>query len=150
MTTIHTRSRCGESAGGEGRQFGVALRQVRRVAAFAHRCKAGDLTAGVGKAQQIQFRVVRLGTGGGRGGRGGGGGRGGAAADEEGLDLSKPVLLSAYGDRTKKSGYWQVTAGQAPTPLVWADKEIGGAREAENADRVMFTEQTFSEFRISG
>lgn len=109
--------------------------------------KPVNLTAGVGKAQQIQFRVVRLGAGGGRGGRGGGGGRGGAAAtEEEGIDLAKPVLLSAYGDRTKKSGYWQVTAGQEPKPLVWADKEITGAQKADSADRVMFTEQTFNEF----
>jgi len=109
--------------------------------------KPVNLTAGVGRAQQIQFRVVRLGAGGGRGGRGGGGGRGGAAAGEDdGLDLSKPLLLSAYGDRTKKSGYWQVTAGQAPKPLLYADKEIGGVQKAENADRVLFTEQTFSEF----
>ena len=109
--------------------------------------KPVNLTAGVGKTQQIQFRVVRLGAGGGRGGRGGGGGRGGAgAAEEEGLDLAKPVLLSAYGERTKKSGYWQVTAGQEPKPLIWADKEISGAQKAENADRVMFTEQTFNEF----
>src|ERR1035437_8962804 len=109
--------------------------------------KPVNLTAGVGKAQQIQFRVVRLGAGGGRGGRGGGGGRGGAAAtEEEGIDLAKPVLLSAYGDRSKKSGYWQVTAGQEPKPLVWADKEITGAQKADSADRVMFTEQTFNEF----
>ncbi|HEX7546652.1 MAG TPA: prolyl oligopeptidase family serine peptidase [Gemmatimonadaceae bacterium] len=109
--------------------------------------KPVNLTAGVGKAQQIQFRVVRLGAGGGRGGRGGGGGRGGAgAAEEEGIDLSKPVLLSAYGDRTKKSGYWQVTAGQEPKPLIWADKEISGVQKAENADRVTFTQQTFAEF----
>ncbi len=108
--------------------------------------KAVNLTNGIGKAQQIQFRVVRLGAGGGRGGRGGGGGRGGAAGDDEGIDLSKPVLLSAYGDRTKKSGYWQGTAGQDPKPLIWADKEITGVQKAENADRVMFTQQTFSEF----
>ncbi len=110
--------------------------------------KPVNLTAGVGRAQQnpvscretpVRRRALH--------GRGGGGGRGGAAAgEEEGLDLSKPVLLSAYGDRTKKSGYWQVTAGEAPKPLIWADKDIGGAQKAENADRVMFTQQTFTEF----
>ena len=39
-----------------------------------------------------------------------------------------------------------MTAGQEPKPLIWADKEIGGAQKAENADRVIFTQQTFSEF----
>ena len=109
--------------------------------------KAVNLTNGIGKAQQIVFRLVRLAAGG-RGGRGGGGGRGGAPGgdDEEGLDLSRPHTLSAYGDRTKKTGYWQLTAGEAPKPLIWADKAIGQAQKAENADRVIFTEQTFEEF----
>ena len=72
---------------------------------------------------------------------------GGAAADEDsGIDLSKPVTLSAYGDRTKKSGYWQVTAGQAPQPVIWADKNIGGVVKATDADRILFTEQDYNEF----
>src|ERR1019366_6559191 len=109
--------------------------------------KPVNLTAGEGRKQQIQFRVVRLAAGG-RGGRGGGGGGGGGAGatEEEGLDLPKPVFLSAYGERTKKSGYWQVTAGQEPKPLICADKEITGAQKADSADRGMFTEQTVKEF----
>jgi len=107
--------------------------------------KPSNLTQGVGRAQQIQFRVTRFGAGGGgRGGRGGGGG--GAAADSDGVDLSLPVTLSAYGDRTKKSGYWKVTAGQAPTPIIWVDKAIGGVVKAANADRLIYTEQDFDEF----
>lgn len=108
--------------------------------------KAIDLTGGVGRAQGIQFRVVRFNAGG-RGGRGGGGGRGGAAAaDTDGVDLSQPVTLSAYGDRTKKFGYWQVTAGEAPHPLIWEDKNVGGVIKAADADRLVFTEQDFNEF----
>ena len=106
--------------------------------------KVLNLTNGVGKAQQIQFRVVRYGAGG-RGGRGGRGG-GAPADDDEGIDLSKPLTLSAYGEWTKKSGYWTVTAGKAPTPLIWADKSIGGAQKADSADRVIFTQQSFTEF----
>jgi dienelactone hydrolase len=104
-----------------------------------------NLTSGVGRAQQIQFRVVRFGAAGrvGRGGRGGGG----AAVDEdEGIDLAKPLLLSAYGDRTKKSGYWQVVAGESPKSLIYEDKSIGAADKAANADRVLFTQQSFTEF----
>ncbi len=109
--------------------------------------KAANLTKGVGRAQQIQFRVVRLGlpagAGGGRGGRGGGG----AADDEEAaVDLGKPVVLSAYGDRTKKSGYWHVTSGEAPTQMIWADKGIGGIVKAADADRITYTQQDFDEF----
>ncbi len=105
-----------------------------------------NLTAGVGKARQIQFRVVRFSEGG-RGGRGGGGfGGGGMAPDTAAVDLTQPVTLSAYGDRTKKFGYWQVTAGQAPHALIWEDRNVGGAIKAADADRVVFTEQDYNEF----
>ena len=104
--------------------------------------RATNLTRGVGRAQQVQFRVVRW--DGGAGGRGAG--AGGAAGDDTGLDLSKPLTLSAYGDRTKKSGYWSVTAGSAPTPIVWADKNIGGVIKADSTDRVLYTQQDFAEF----
>ena len=106
-----------------------------------------DLTRGVGAAQQIQFRVVRPDRRAGRGGRGGGiFGAGLGGDDDEGLDLTKPLLLSAYGEWTKKSGYWTASLGKAPAPLVFADKQIGQAQKSDKADRVIFTEQTFNEF----
>ncbi|HEX4683092.1 MAG TPA: prolyl oligopeptidase family serine peptidase, partial [Gemmatimonadaceae bacterium] len=110
--------------------------------------KATNLTGGAGRAQGIQFRVVQLAAGG-RGGRGGGGGGfggGGIAPDTERVDLAKPVTLSAYGTRSKKFGYWQVLAGQAPHALVWADRNVGGAMKAADADRIVYTEQDFNEF----
>ncbi len=107
--------------------------------------KAVNLTRGVGDAQQIQFRVVHLEGGGGRGGRGGGFGGGGGGAGAS-IDLTQPQLLSAYGEWTKKSGYYTLPPGQAPTPLLYADKQIGGVTKADSADRVIFTEQTFQEF----
>ncbi|MFL5615527.1 MAG: S9 family peptidase [Gemmatimonadaceae bacterium] len=111
---------------------------------------AVDITHGVGAAQQIQFRLVRLDRRASRGGRGGGGGgifgAGLGGDDDEGVDLTKPLLLSAYGERTKKSGYWTASLGKSPAPLVFADKQIGQAQKAEKADRVIFTEQTFNEF----
>jgi dipeptidyl aminopeptidase/acylaminoacyl peptidase len=109
--------------------------------------RATNLTSGVGRAQSIVFRVVRFDAPGGAGGRGGGGrGGGGAEAEDDGIDLSKPITLSAYGDRTKKSGYWRVVSGSAPTPAIWADKNIGGVAKAENADRIIYTQQSFDEF----
>jgi dienelactone hydrolase len=107
-----------------------------------------DITQGIGAAQKIEFRLVRLDRPAGRGGRGGGGIFGAAlGADEDaGVDLTKPLLLSAYGEWTKKTGYWRVALGRAPAPLIWADKQIGQAQKAEHAERVIFTEQTFNEF----
>lgn len=102
-----------------------------------------NLTKGVGEKEQIQFRVNRLGAGG--GGRGGFGG-GGATTDDEGIDLTQPLLLNATGLWTKKSGFWTLTPGGAPTPLRYLDKSIGGTVKAKDADRVIYTEQTFQEF----
>jgi dienelactone hydrolase len=109
--------------------------------------KPVNLTAGVGDAQEIEFRLVRLDrpNGGGRGGRGGGAFAIGQAEDE-GIDLSKPLLFSAYGEWTKKSGYYTVAPGGKPTPLIYDDEQIGQAVKAEKADRVIFTRQDFSEF----
>ena len=109
--------------------------------------KAVNLTQGAGDAGKIRFRLVRFDRARGPGGGGGGGGIfGQPAQDDEGVDLTKPLTLSAYGDLTKKSGYYQLVVGKAPTPLIYADKSIGQAAKAEKADRVIFTEQTFSEF----
>ena len=110
-----------------------------------------NLTKGEGKKQEVRFRVVQLAAGRGGGGRGGGGGggRGGGGASEP-IDLAKPVTLSAYGEWTKKSGYYELAPGGSPAPLIWADKSIGAPTVAKNADRMIFTEQTFNEYPNCG
>ena len=101
-----------------------------------------SLTRGEGAKRAIRYRVTQLGrTGGGRGG-----GRGAGAAAQEPIDLSKPVLLSAFGEWTKQSGYVELTAGGSPAPLIWADKSVGAPIAAKNADRIVFTQQTFNQF----
>jgi dienelactone hydrolase len=105
--------------------------------------KVQDLTGGVGAAQQIQFRLVRLDRAG-----GGRGARGAASTSDEAdssVDLSKPLLLSARGEWTKKSGYYRLSPGGKPTPLIYGDEQIGQAIKAQHADRVLFTRQTFEE-----
>lgn len=96
-----------------------------------------NLTRGIGDRDQIRFRVAPF--------------RPGAGSETEDedldvLDLAQPLVLSAYGDFTKKSGYWRLVPGRAPEPLLWADKQIGGVVKAKSADRVLFTQQTFQEF----
>ncbi len=104
--------------------------------------EAINLTQGVGDAEKIRFRITRFGEGGGGRFRGSGGG----GQDDEGIDLDEPLLLSAYGDRTKKSGYWEVEKGEDPEPLVWMDKSVGRPTKADDAERIIFTQQTFVEF----
>ncbi|NJD19289.1 MAG: S9 family peptidase, partial [Gemmatimonadetes bacterium] len=71
---------------------------------------------------------------------------GAPVAEDRGIDLTKPLTLSAYGLWDKKSGYWMLEPGKAPRPLLYEDQAIAQATKAENADRVIFTRQTFREF----
>lgn len=87
-----------------------------------------NLTKGVGDASEIRLRTVQL------------------DREEETIDLAKPILLSAYGEWTKQSGYYEVTMGKKPKKLRYLDKMIGRAYKAKDADVVVYTEQTFEEF----
>ena len=114
-----------------------------------------NLTNGTGKKDEVRFRYVRIepdsnapaAPGGGGGGRGGG--RGGARGT---IDLSKPVTLSAYGEWTKKSGFYELAGGQMKE-LVFDTASFSNPTKATNADVFLFTKQTFTEFpdlRVSG
>ncbi len=108
--------------------------------------KPVNRTQGTGAAQQIQLRVVRLDLPGGGGRFGARGGGGAPPAEDKGIDLAKPLTLSAYGLWDKKSGYWTLEPGEAPQPLLYEDRAVAQASKAENAARVIFTRQTFQEF----
>lgn len=88
---------------------------------------AEALTGGMGEREQIRFRVVRL-------------------DPDEDWTTTEGVMLSAYGEWTKKSGYFRARPGQDPEELLFADEMLGDLRKAEDADRVVFTRQTFRRF----
>ncbi len=89
--------------------------------------KATAVTGGRGARDQIRFRVVRL--------------------DRE-ADWTDPngAILSAYGEWTKKSGYFRARPGSDPEPLLFGDEMIDDLTKAKDADRFAFTRQTFEEF----
>ena len=87
--------------------------------------RAQNLTMGLGTERQIRFRYQRL------------------DADERFIDLDSELCLSAYGDRTKHSGYYAVKLGQQPRALIYEDRMVGGLQKAEQSDRVVFQKQTF-------
>ncbi|MFY0591918.1 prolyl oligopeptidase family serine peptidase [Roseivirga sp.] len=90
--------------------------------------EAMNLTKEMGNDQSIRFRAVQL------------------DPEAKGFDMSKPILLSAYGEWTKKSGYYEVKLGKKPKALRFEDKMIGRLIKAKNADRIVYTEQTFVDF----
>ena len=88
---------------------------------------ARSLTGDMGSREQIRFRIQTL------------------DREADWLDLDATVL-SAYGEWTKQSGYFALRPGQDPRPLLFGDEMIGGLQKASDADRVVFTRQTFETF----
>ncbi len=82
----------------------------------------------VGEDEEIRFRVVQL------------------DREADWIDTEKPILLSAYGEWTKKNGYYEVEVGDSPKPLAFEDMSYGNPMKAKNADKVFFTKQTFEKF----
>ncbi len=65
-------------------------------------------------------------------------------AVERSADLTKPVYLSLYGRRTKRSGYARLVNGRIER-LLLADALVGALAKADSTDRYVFTRQTFTE-----
>ena len=88
-------------------RYDLWLRAARRIGA-----DATSPTASAAK-NEIRFRYVRIEPrsdrrSGGRARRRFGGGRGGGARARATIDLSKPITLSAYGEWTKKAGFYEL------------------------------------------
>jgi dipeptidyl aminopeptidase/acylaminoacyl peptidase len=108
---------------------------------------ARNLTNGFGAKNEVRLRYLRLepdesaapaapgGFGGGRGGAGG----------DRTIDLSKPVMLTAFSEPDKKAGFYQLE-GDKLTKVLFEDRSFGRPIKAKNADRVLFTRETFVEF----
>jgi dipeptidyl aminopeptidase/acylaminoacyl peptidase len=87
------------------------------------------VTNGAGRASSTQFRVVRL------------------DRDEPYLPTDRPLLLSAFDPRTKAAGFYRVAArGGTPERLVMQDYMFSTPRRAANADVLLFSRQSFTEF----
>jgi len=87
-----------------------------------------NLTAGLGARDEIRFRYVRL------------------DPEERFIDTSKPLLLSAYSEWTKKSGFYSLQPGREPQQLVFEDRTFGVPVKSRDADRLLYTIETFVEF----
>ncbi|WP_431263916.1 prolyl oligopeptidase family serine peptidase [Roseateles chitinivorans] len=90
-----------------------------------------NLTQGWGRKQQLQLRVVPLDP---------------EDADRKPLPADALTLAGTH-DITRASGYYRVDAtGGAPKALIQDDRMIGGLIKAKDADRIVFTQQTFTQF----
>jgi dipeptidyl aminopeptidase/acylaminoacyl peptidase len=95
------------------------------------------LTSGMGSRQEIKFTPVRTEPVDPAAPR--------AERDPRVYDLAKPLVLGAYGEWTKKAGFYELANGQLKQ-LVYDDAAFSNPVKAAKADRYMFTRQTFAEY----
>lgn len=68
--------------------------------------------------------------------------------EEEWIDRARPMMVSQFGLRSKKSGYAQISAAPgtpAVTPLMFLDKRVALLAKAKRADRFVYTVQAFDD-----
>jgi len=92
---------------------------------------ASNLSQGFGRKHQLALRVVPL-------------------DPEDAADKPLPadsLMLSAAHEISRANGYYRLPAqGGEPLKLIQADKLIGGLIKAKNAEALLFTQQSFTEF----
>ncbi len=68
--------------------------------------------------------------------------------DEKSISIKKPLILSAFHEKTKASGFFRLdpTRNEPPTRLIYQDKMLSSLQKARKADVYIFTAQTFEEF----
>jgi dipeptidyl aminopeptidase/acylaminoacyl peptidase len=66
--------------------------------------------------------------------------------EEKGIDLSKPLYISAYGEWTKKGGVARVDKGKPGAKMLLWDDASFSIRKAEKADVYLYTRQTHEDY----
>jgi dipeptidyl aminopeptidase/acylaminoacyl peptidase len=88
-----------------------------------------NVTDGLGRRDGLSFRVVRL------------------DRDEVAFDADATLLLSAFDPRTKAAGFYRGSIrGATPQQLIMQDYMFSTPGKAEDADVLLFSRQSFTEF----
>ena len=88
---------------------------------------ATSLTGGRGAADEMRLRYVDT------------------DPDEDAIDLGEPIVLAAYGQWTKKEGFFELD-GSRLREITWEDRRFEGVQKAGDAERYLFTVQTWVDF----
>jgi len=97
---------------------------------------ATNLTSGAGRAQKIQFRVVRT----------------DLTGDEDeidlGLDPARPLTLRAESEETRATGFYHGSAAAAATPqrLLWSDAAWRYVARAKDAEVFLVSASRFDQY----
>ncbi|MCL6259910.1 prolyl oligopeptidase family serine peptidase [Aquiflexum sp. TKW24L] len=89
-----------------------------------------NLTQGEGKKQQIVFRREKLDN------------------EEESIDPSKPLILTAFHELNKKNGYFKgdISGSSLPQSIVFTDHRYSGLTKAEESDKMIVRRSTFQDY----
>ena len=66
--------------------------------------------------------------------------------EEKGIDLSKPLYITAYGEWTKKGGIALVDKGKPGAKMLLWDDALFSLRKAKNAEVYLYTKQTHKDY----
>ncbi len=86
-----------------------------------------NLTGNYGTENEVRLRLART-------------------HDEPSINLKANNYLSAYGEWTKKSGYFKLKDGKAPQELAFSDHSFGRIQKATKAEDLIFSRETFVDF----
>ncbi len=87
-----------------------------------------NLTGGTGTQEEIRFGYMRL------------------DPEEEYIDTTSTLLLSAYGEWTKKSGFYDLSAAGKLRSLTFDDCRYGRLQKAKDAEVLIYSCETFTDF----
>ncbi len=114
-------------AGWAAGEAGVLLNHRYDVWLQPYEGAAVNLTEGFGADEEVRLRYIRT------------------DPDEREIDLDAPLLLSAYGEWTKKEGFFELRDGDLHE-LTWEDYRFGYPLKAADDDRYLFTVQSWEEY----
>ncbi|WP_194777505.1 S9 family peptidase [Pararhodonellum marinum] len=89
-----------------------------------------NITLGEGRKQKITFRRQVL------------------DKEERGIKAKEPLILNAFHETNKKSGYYSgdLTGQKPPSPLLFSDHRYYGLTKAENSDAITVRRSTYQEY----
>ena len=90
--------------------------------------KTTNLTQGLGRKENIRFRYIKL------------------DEDEKFIDLNQNLLLKAFGEFNKKSGFYQITNEETPKKIRFEDVSYSTPIKAKDADQLLWKRSTFVDY----
>ncbi len=96
----------------------------------AGKTKAENVTKGFGRENELRLRYVRL------------------DREAEFISAKEEMLLSAFGEKTKKSGFFKTSlkSKSEPEKVVLEDVRYSSPTKAKDADKYLWTKSTFQEY----